>query len=197
MINQHQTNRDNIEKFNKAGPLVDYLIPLVGDRIDVQLLDIGSGPYSIIGSYLEGKHIDLRLADNQDFTDFWEKYNATPYFPVEYQDMEKLTYPDSFFDIVHSANALDHTINAWEAVKEMIRVCKPGGWIYIQCYLDQLSTGHKHYWNAREDGVFQNNGGLFDLKDLGFKIEFIDKGGESRYNSIIATLRRKKGWING
>ena len=192
MLNQHQTIRDNIEKFNKPMPLVSHLAALIGNKKTVKIADLGSGAYSTIGSYLNGVEVDIYHSDNQDFSAFCKKYDFVPRIPIEYQDMEQLTYPDESFDIVHCANALDHTRDAAIAVEEMIRVCKPGGWVYIDSHLDQLDTGHKHYWNAKKDGVFTNDNAklLFDLKDWGFKIKFIDRGGESRYNHIIATLQK-------
>ena len=186
-----RTLQGRIKTFNKPLPLVDYLLPFVGDKKEVKIADIGSGPFSTIGSYLEGVDLKIYHSDKQDFTDFWEKRGLTPVISVEIQDMEKLTYSDGFFDIVHCLNALDHTKNVKEAVKEMIRVCKTGGWIYINCSLDQLSTGGHHYWNAKQDGTFTNTKESFDLKDFGFKIEFIDNGGESRFSQIIATLQKK------
>lgn len=191
MLNQHQTIRDNIAKYNKPNPLADFLVPLIGDKKDVFILDIGSGPYSIIGNYLPDVNIRLHLADNQDFTDFWKKYDKNPYFTIENEDMEKLRYIDDWFDIVVCINALDHTNDAKKAVEEMIRVCKPGGYVYIDCHLDQLNTGHKHKWNAKQDGIFSNGTDSFDLKDMGFEIKFVDKGGENRYNNIIAILKKQ------
>lgn len=193
MLNQYKTIKNSIEQFNKPLPLVDHLVQLIGNKKQVKIADIGSGPFSTIGQYLDGVKVEIYHSDKQDFTDFWKKYNTTPLFKVEYQNIEKLTYPDDFFDIVHCTNALDHTINAPAAVKEMVRVCKTGGWIYIDCSLDQLSTGHKHYWDAKEDGVFINKTDRFDLKDFGFKIKFIDNHGLRRYNRIIATLEKNNG----
>ena len=178
-------------KFNKPLLLADYLLPMIGDKKEVKIADIGSGPWSVIGSYLPGIRVEIYHSDIQDFGPFWEQRQMKPVISVERQDMEKLTYPDNFFDIVHSNNALDHTKNAKEAVKEMIRVCKVDGWVYIHCWLNQLSTGYRHCWNAKEDGTFTNNKDTFDLKELGFQIQFIDRGGESRYNEIIATLKKK------
>jgi ubiquinone/menaquinone biosynthesis C-methylase UbiE len=105
--------------------------------------------------------------------------------------MEKLTYPDNYFDIVHCSNALDHTHNALPAVKEMIRVCKPGGWIYINCALIQRTTrGHNHFWDALEDGTFISKDMEFNLKDFGFKVELTDNHGQRAYNYITATLQK-------
>lgn len=191
MINQHQTIRDNIAKYNRPNRLADFLIPLIGDEKEVYILDVGSGPYSIIGSYLEGVEVDIMHMDNQDFTEFYRKYDMSPIVPIFKGDMENLNLVTGSYDIVTCINALDHTNDAAQAVKEMIRVCKPGGYIYIDCHLDQKDTGHKHKWNAREDGVFTNGNEKenFDLKYMGFDIKYIDNGGERRYNRIVAVRK--------
>jgi SAM-dependent methyltransferase len=191
MIHKRESTQGRIERFNKPLPLIDYLLPFVGNKKELAVADIGSGPFSTIGSYLDGIDLKIYPSDKQDFIEFWKSRNQTPMIPIEVQDMEKLTYLDEFFDIVHCLNALDHTHNVKEAVKEMIRVCKPGGWVYIDCHLDQMSTGGHHFWNAKQDGILTNNKETVDLKDFGFKIEFIDNGGESRYNQIICTLQKK------
>lgn len=108
----------------------------------------------------------------------------------EQQDMEKLTYQNNSFDLVHCRNALDHTMNALSAVKEMIRICKPGGWVYIKCWLDQKETKGHHYWSAKEDGTFTNGVESFNLKDLGFEIRYTEVYAERRYNYIEATLEK-------
>jgi ubiquinone/menaquinone biosynthesis C-methylase UbiE len=104
--------------------------------------------------------------------------------------MENLTYEDNFFDIVVCINALDHTEDALKALKEMIRVCKKGGRVYINCALDQHSVrGHRHFWDAKEDGTFVNEKESFNLKDYGFSIEYQDNGGQRAYNYITAKLQ--------
>ncbi len=190
MLNYHQAIQDYIQKFNKLLPLADYLIPLIDDKKNVKIADIGSGPFSIIGRFLEGIDIEIYSSDKQNFADFWTKHKIIPKFPIDYQDMEKLTYPDNYFDIVCCLNALDHTKDALAATKEMIRICKPKGWIYVKCNLDQLDTGGKHFWNVKADGVFVNRTKSFDLKDHGFKIKFVCNGDISRYNYIVATLQK-------
>lgn len=190
MVKHHESTQGRIERLNKPLPLIDYLLPFVGDKKEVKIADIGSGFISTIGSYLDGVDLKIYHSDTNDFKDFWKQRNLTPVISVEYQNMEKLTYLDNFFDIVHCQNALDHTRNAQEAVKEMIRVCKVGGFVYIDCHLDQKSTGGRHYWNAKQDGTFTNDKESFDLKDFGFQIQFIDNGDESRYNQIIAILQK-------
>lgn len=190
MLNQHKTIRDNIAKYNKRFPLVEYLHPFIAGKSSVRIADIGSGPLVTIGHYLDGVDVEVVPADKQRFAKFYEKYTVIPFFPIEHQDMESLTYPDDSFDLVHCANALDHTADAYKAVMEMIRICKPGGWIYIDCCLDQLDTGGGHHWNAKEDGAFVNARQTFSLVELGFSIKFVDNGMERRYNHIIATRQK-------
>ncbi len=158
--------------------LAGYLTPYIADKKEVKVADIGSGPSCRIGQSTD--EVTIYPMDRRDYGP-----------SIEVQNMEQLTYSDNFFDLVHCSNALDHTPNAQAAVKEMIRVCKPSGWIYIQCWLDQHTTSRKiHYWDVKENGVFVSETGKFDLKDMGFKIQFIYLGTERRYNYIIATLQK-------
>ncbi len=173
-------------------PLVDYLIPFIGDKKDVKIADIGSGPFSRTGQLLDGVKVEVYPMDQSNFDYFWEKYKTKNIFPIEVQNMEKLTYPDNYFDIVHCVNALDHTHDALAALKEMIRVCKPGGWVYINCALIQRTArGHNHFWDAEEDGSFTSKDSTFNLKDYGFKIEYQDNQGDRAYNYITATYQKQ------
>jgi len=190
MRHHSETTQGRIKRYNRPLPLVEYLLPFIGDKKEVKIADVGSGPFSILGSYLIGVDLKIYHSDKQDFVTFWKQRNITPLVNVEIQNMEKMTYADNFFDIVHCVNALDHTKHASEALKEMIRICKVGGWIYIHCYLDQLTTGHLHFWNAKQDGTFTNGKETFDLKDFGFTIQYTDNGGETRYNEITAIVQK-------
>ena len=121
----------------------------------MRILDVGSGPVQkLISDYLE---IEVIPFDKQ--------INPS-------DDMESLPYPDKSFDLVICINALDHTKDAKQAVREMLRV---GGMVYINCAIDQ-KTRHrkKHYWDAKPNGVFTNGEVSFDLEDYGFEIDFDD-----------------------
>lgn len=183
--------REAAERFNRSCPLAEYLIPFIGHKKEVKIADVGSGPFSTIGNYLDNIQIKVYPSDRKSFDLFWKRECLVPLFPVEIQNMERLTYEDNFFDIVTCINALDHTKDALSAVREIIRVTKSGGWVYIDCNLDQLDTGHRHFWNVKADGRFVSKAFSFDLKELGFGIKFVDLGGESRYNHIVATLKKQ------
>jgi len=184
--------RRNIKYFNKHFPLQDHLVALIGDKKEVKVADLGSGPLVITGSLLDGVKVEIYPSDLRDYSYFWEGVNSTPLFKVELQDMEKLTYEDNFFDIVNCVNALDHTVDAVSAIKEMLRVVKPKGWVYIDCSLYQMSTtGGRHRWDAKEDGTFTSMLNEFNLKDFGFDVKFIDNHGHRRYNHVIGIYQKK------
>lgn len=125
----------------------------------MKILDVGSGPVpKLVSNYQE-----IQVLSCDQNSNAW----------VDPQDMEHLTYPDKLFDIVICINALDHTKDAEQALKEMLRVSK--GFVYINCAIDQLTRHRKkHYWDAKPDGKFINPVYEFDLKDYGFEIEFDD-----------------------
>ena len=106
---------------------------------------------------------------------------------MEKQDMENLTYEDEMFDIVHCANALDHCVDPHKALKEMFRVCKVGGWIYLR-HTPNEGKRHRytmqHQWNIEvvgEDCRIWNYQGEFMLSECvsGFKnVKKVELSGE-------------------
>jgi ubiquinone/menaquinone biosynthesis C-methylase UbiE len=57
---------------------------------------------------------------------------------------ESLPFEDSSFDLVTSYQTLEHVESVSECLKEMIRVLKPGGFLYIKCP-DYNSFFEPHY----------------------------------------------------
>lgn len=53
-------------------------------------------------------------------------------------DIFNLPYPDASFDVVISQGVLHHTSDPYRAFQELVRVCRPGGFVNIYLY---------NYWN--------------------------------------------------
>lgn len=93
-----------------------------------------------VSDYFEqwGKGTDFDLGQIDYWTNIWENaaFDKNKMI-IECQDMTSLTYPDNFFDIVISTSVIEHIHNQknWEgdiiAMKEMSRICKPGGIIAL------------------------------------------------------------------
>jgi len=178
-------------QFNKKFRLATYFDSMIGDKKEVKIADLGAGVVSTTGNQHPSAKIILYPSDilADKFNEFlrrkdkrWGKdleNGYKPLYPIEQQDMENLTYENNFFDIVHAVNALDHCNNAYNAIKEMYRVCKPGGWIYLRHFPDNARGQHYqgfHQWNitpTRDDCLFWSRERQFFLSECvpGFKTE--------------------------
>lgn len=171
-------------EYNRPFPLPYYFGPFLRGKHEVNIADLGSGPVCIVGNIWGNVKINIFASDVRQrvYSKLWEQEKCKLITPIEYQDMENLTYPDEFFDIVHCINALDHTLDVSRALSEMKRVVKKEGYIYLRHFYNQMNVhgGRGHYWNASAKG-FSNGETLIPLE--GFKT--IDDG-----YCIISTMRK-------
>lgn len=157
-----------VNEYNRIFPGPFYFSRLIKAK-EVTIADLGSGPVCTLGTLWAGVKIKIYASDikQPQYSKLWEKNGVTPLIPIEYQDMEKLTYKNESFDIVHCVNALDHTYNPEKALNEMKRICKTGGYVYLRHIRDQkaVNSGRGHYWNASKKG-FSNGTTTISLDDF-------------------------------
>jgi SAM-dependent methyltransferase len=114
-----------------------------------------------VSDYFEewGKGTEHDLGDIEYWTKIWQDAAFDKdKMVIEHQDMTKLTYPDNFFDIVVSTSVIEHIYNQcdWQgdmvAMKEMVRICKPGGIIALttDIGLESRWVSGTHYY-SKED----------------------------------------------
>ncbi len=187
------------KSFNCRFPLYDYFKPMIGDKKEVAISDIGAGMWSTTGSTWPGVKVYLYPSDElaDEYMRVLKEQNIKPLFSIVKQDMEHLLYPDSFFDIVHCVNALDHVIDPFKAIKEMYRVCKPGGWIYLRHHFNTAKHQKErglHHWNmtisVNRDCIFYGKLGGFALSECvpGFVNVAKKELGYERNDMIVSIL---------
>jgi SAM-dependent methyltransferase len=159
-----------VQQFNHKFPLNIYFDDMIGNKKEVYLADLGAGMFATTGILWYSCEIRLYPSDilADEYKKILKRHSITPLYPVEKQDMENLTYKDEFFDIVHCVNALDHCKNPLKALKEMYRICKKGGWIYLRHGLNMGETRRYsglHQWNIK---ITKNNDCLFWSKNNKF-----------------------------
>jgi SAM-dependent methyltransferase len=124
------------------------------DADPVRLLDVGSGPLTTIGIEWAGRTVEAVAVDP-----LADEYNAilrevgidppVPATAVMAEELGRLFEPGSFH-IVHVSNALDHTSDAIEAIRQIALVTAPGGSIML---LHHIEVGvlenyyGLHQWN--------------------------------------------------
>lgn len=193
----HMKSFWKFKQFNFKFKLADYFGPMIGDKKEVSIADLGAGIVATTGSTWPNVKINLYPSDAlaDEFNDIlirkdkrWGNHpdletGYKPLFPIVKQNMENLSYEDNFFDIVHCANALDHCADPFKAIKEMYRVCKLGGWIHLRHFADNAESQRYHglhQWNISSfqtdpfiklDCLFKSLSDKFWLSDCipGFK----------------------------
>ena len=181
-----------LAEYNHSFELPHYFGQMIGDKKEVTIAELAAGPICTIGSSWKDVKVNIHASDvlEKDYATLWQQCNTEPVVKIEYQDMERLTYPDNFFDIVHCVNALDHTLDVRSALREMLRVCKQGGWIYLRHKPDQRKKWHgMHEWDMNvvdEETIFSNPTETFSLKEFGdFKTHTEGPRNRTRIISIL------------
>lgn len=100
------------------------------------------------------------LGQIEYWSEIWNKVAKNPErMVIERQDMSKLTYGDNKFDIVVSTSVIEHMYpqadgnGDMKAIKEMARVCKPGGYILLSTDMSSKESkwvGGTYYY-SKED----------------------------------------------
>src|SRR5215204_6388762 len=118
---------------------------LAGVRLP-RLLEVGSGPLSILASGVDENLFTIVAADPLacQYRDLLKLYDVTyPIQPVPAggESLVKSFGPQSF-DIVYSSNALDHTSSPQQCIQQMCRVVRPGGFILLEGFVREGSHGN-------------------------------------------------------
>lgn len=186
--------------FNHDFELPDYFIPMIGGKKEVWIADLGAGVISTTGNTFRDVKVHLFPSDvyADEYKELYKMKGIKQLIPMDQQDMENLTYKDEMFDIVHCANALDHTVDPRRALDEMYRVCKVGGWIYLR-HIPKEGLNHKymlqHQWNIEivgEDCKIWNYQGEFMVSDCikGFRHVLKQELANER-TTIVSTYKKE------
>jgi ubiquinone/menaquinone biosynthesis C-methylase UbiE len=101
---------------------------LIPKNFEGSTLEIGCGTGAVTKGYrdlvgaLIVSDISERLAKMVA-----KKFNATGV----HADAMSLPWSDSFFDLIISSECIEHTPSPHKSLEEMIRVCKPGGFVLV------------------------------------------------------------------
>src|ERR1700759_3125427 len=107
-----------------------YLLPHLRPGLD--LLDIGSGPGTITVDLAErvapGRVTAVEVTEAAlAITRAEAERRGCQTIDLAVADVHALDFPSDSFDIVHAHQVLQHVADPVAALREMMRVCKPGG----------------------------------------------------------------------
>ncbi|MEZ5384374.1 MAG: methyltransferase domain-containing protein [Prosthecobacter sp.] len=101
-----------------------------------KIVDVGAGPLSVVGKRMGGMTVQLTALDPlaAEYDKLLKKHGLQP--PVRTQLGKAEDVPDLLpkesFDLAHARNCLDHGLDPFFAVVQMLSVVKPGGYVYLK-----------------------------------------------------------------
>ena len=112
-----------------------YLLPQLRPGLD--LLDIGSGPGTITADLAErvapGRVTAVEVSEGAlAITRAEVKRRGLQRVDFAVGDVHELPFPPDSFDVVHAHQVLQHVADPVQALREMIRVCRPGGVVAVR-----------------------------------------------------------------
>jgi SAM-dependent methyltransferase len=139
----------DIELFIKG-----YAVSQNAQALVPKVLDIGSGPVSMLSRSFTGERVELHAADPLaiDYLQLWDPSQYKGLVLPVASAVEELTqtFGTSVFDITHIRNALDHAANPLIGLDEMLKVTKPGGFLIVHGFANEAIEENWqgfHQWN--------------------------------------------------
>lgn len=174
--------QEYLDRLNPQFPiqnyLLDYLRPLMPPGSNVNILDVGAGPLTMLGKVHSDYAISIRASDA--LADYYnallKQCQVSPPVITEKAFVENLTdvYRPDHFDLVHINNALDHSSDPLKGILQMLMVVKTGHYVIINSFVNEGKKAEYiglHQWNFDVEGgelVIGNKNGqkLFVQKAL-------------------------------
>lgn len=118
-----------VEQRRLDGMLDALLAKAAGDP---EVLDVGAGTGNLTMKFLDrGCRVTAADVSPQSLEHLQRKAPAGARLQTRVITDEKLPFPDRCFDVVATYSVLHHVPDYLLTVREMARVLRPGGWLYI------------------------------------------------------------------
>jgi SAM-dependent methyltransferase len=150
----YRTRLDAAKPFD---PLVEEAIRDTSSR-EIDILDVGAGPITSLG-YVS-KKFDIKITATDPLADAYavllQEAGVSP--PVRTQACFAENLLSHFgghrFDVCHSRNALDHSLDPRTALRAMAQLLHPHGLMYVRVHRNEGETARYsglHNWNFDKD----------------------------------------------
>ena len=135
---ENRSNEDNDDSYYTASKQIKKIATLLNLRFDKRqkVLVVGAGTgvemiqFSKIGCLTYAIEPDKKALE---ILKIRSKLQQLDQNKIKQAVAEKIPYPDNFFDFVYCWQVLEHVQDITKSIKEMVRVTKKNGWIFIGC----------------------------------------------------------------
>ena len=152
------------QRTNPKSPLQEHIRRWIdapfGSRVDI--LDVGSGPLTVLGKRWRGRRIRITAVDPlaEKYAELYERTGHRPAVrpvPGEGEHVAERFEPNSF-DLVYAQNCIDHGYDPLRSIRQMLELVRPGKVVLLEHAIDEgeyMEYAGPHQWNFRaEDGRF-------------------------------------------
>lgn len=124
------------------------------------VLDVGAGPLTFLGKRWDGRTIDITAVDAlaDEYDRIMDDAGVEPLVRTRRGETEHLAalFAPGSFDVVCASNTLDHSYDPLGAIKQMVRVARPGGAVFMRHL--QNEAEHEHYSGLHQWNLFVDDG---------------------------------------
>jgi SAM-dependent methyltransferase len=147
-------------RIDPSAPLLESeIIQRLGDvrSSSIRILDVGAGPLTCLGKRLPDRGLDIVPIDAlaREYATILSKHGIVPPIPTRLCAAEDIaaTFRSNSFDFAYARNALDHVRQPIRAIRGMLAVTKPNGWVILRHRPNEgagASYQGLHQWNFDE-----------------------------------------------
>ena len=175
---------------------------------EYKVLDVGSGPFSRLGTNTDKAKLDMLCIDplGMAYARLKRKYGVDTGIRLETGFVEMLdrAVPADAFHLVHMSNSLDHSFDPIYGIKQLLHACKMGGKVILRHAENEAERAeHKgfHQWNLslkneEKSFVIWRDDKRFDVCKLMGEYADIElypdevENGSWRHNKVVLTKRK-------
>jgi SAM-dependent methyltransferase len=157
-------------RLDPGAPVQEHLALLI-DRLPqtrIEILDVGSGPLTVIGKTHSSKSLSITATDvlASEYNALLEEFGIEPPVRTIYAEAERLReqLADRQFDIVHAQNSIDHCSDPIAAIEEMLALTRPGGFVAL---FHEENEGQNELYHALHKWDFTCEQGQFAIAGPG------------------------------
>jgi ubiquinone/menaquinone biosynthesis C-methylase UbiE len=164
-------------RFDPNAPLqpdIAALLPEGADASTLSILDCAAGPATTLGKTLRGVRLPLTAIDAlaEKYMAILAELGLVPPVRTQMCEVEHLDrrFPPDTFALVYMRFALDHCYAPLTALRQMVRVARPGAAVLVEHYRDPSQTAHEglRHWDLHpsdDDLVVSTEGRQFSVRD--------------------------------
>lgn len=141
---------DFLFRFDRDAPLQPHLadrLPQGLPACELRILDCAAGPATVVGKTLGGNRLPITAVDAlaEQYRSVLQDLHLTPPVPSIPCDVEQLDtkFGSDQFSLVYMRFALDHCYDPIGALRQMVRVVRPGCVVMVEHYRDEHETEYQ------------------------------------------------------